>query len=259
MQTNAPEYPIFAALWQSGRSRRVPSPRQYETFRQRALAQRMPQIEDPSAIPSVDALIPTYGSFRQAFYAFCDAYFERYPLPISDYLLGWLTGRARILYYKDRIFLRITEQDTDQVALLQQLIPTLSVTRASKTHPTKYIRCSDYPLIFTLKQLWEPSLEHAFRPTIDFLRGYVEGHAYLQIVSPAKTKRLVLYGPLVPQCRDYVRSLGIEVTTRVYYTPGQYVRWNVHQKSLRKLRDLLYPSRQDFLCNDRFRRRVFQV
>jgi len=259
MQADSPEYLVFTMLWKSNSSGRVPTPRQYEKVAQSLLSENATTNRAKPAIPSVEALIPTYGSFRQAFYAFCDRYFKMYPRPIPDYLLGWLTGRARILYYKDRILLRIIEHDPDQVALLQELIPTLSVTNASKKGKTKYIRCTDYPLIFTLKHLWEPSLEQAFRPTMDFLRGYVEGHSHIHTVSPAKAKRLVLWGPLVEPCREYVQSIGIPVSTRIFYTPQQYVRWHIHQKSLRKLRVILYPSDQKYVCNPIFRTRLFQI
>ncbi|MCY0896009.1 MAG: hypothetical protein OWS03_06900 [Alicyclobacillaceae bacterium] len=258
MQVESMEYPMFLQLWQSRKSGIFPSQDRYQKLYNHLSPNRVAPKEDAVSVPTVEDLIKRYGSYRQAFYAFCDTYYRLNPVPIPDYLLGWLTGRARIATYKDRIFLRITEQDDSHVDLLKTWVPGLYVTRASKVSTTKYLRTTDYGFIFSVKHQWEPTLTDAFRPTLDFVRGYIEGHSYLQRVGTRAT-RLVLYGPLTDVCRTYLKSLGFGTSTRLYTSHQQYVRWNVHQKNLRKLRVLLYPSHQEYLCSPAYRDRLFQI
>ncbi|MCY0896419.1 MAG: hypothetical protein OWS03_09055 [Alicyclobacillaceae bacterium] len=252
MEMDSTEYRLFQAIWSKNRKKRLPTARQYQAALKHPLPGTIRWLQKHPA-PSLDRLSEQYGSFSEAVLDFLDNYYRQHPVPIPDYLLGWLTGRALITRKQDRPMLRFSERDPNQVRVLKRLMPDVSISSSSRKNDVKDMRSFHYGRIFTLKHLWEPDIKAAFRATPDFVRGYIEGHSILQKVNSNSAYRLILYGPLIESCRDYLISIGA-VPTRIYLSSSGHRRWNLHQKSVAAIFPVLYP--EGALCNLHFRSKI---
>jgi hypothetical protein len=234
------EYKLFIQIWQE--QHRVPRPREY-----RALAKR-------TSYPSIEELTEKYGSFDNAVSSFLHLYHAIHGYrEIPDYLLGALVGRAKVVRENNRrIYLRYTSDDVAQIDILRSFMRDSTVHRASQKQSTLYLRCYDDELTLAFEHECRDGLP--FRPTVDFVRGYIDTHSHFRATTPQR-HRLTITGPLVPQCHDFLVQLGAENTqiSRV----GNSYRMNVHSRSLQKIRDALYPD--GCVCNERVRRMMYEA
>ncbi|SHK96802.1 hypothetical protein [Alicyclobacillus tolerans] len=252
MEMDSTEYRVLKAVWKKNRGKRLPSAIQYRAAIKHPLPGTIRWLQTHPA-PSLQDISDNYGSFSIAVLDFLDTYYRQYPVKIPDYLLGWLTGRALISRKQNGLMLRFSESDPYQIRLLKRLMPDLSITSSSHKNEVKDMRSFHYGRIFTLKHLWEPDIKAAFRATPDFVRGYMEGHSILQKVSSMDSYRLILHGPLIESCRDYLISLGATPTS-IYCSSGGHARWNLHKKSVKVIFPMLYP--EGVLCNLHFRSKI---
>ena len=247
MHQDDPVYQVLAAIWVD--KHRIPRPHQYRAKTKKIL------------LPSLQEVIQQYGSFDHAVAAFFDTYFAIHGYAeIHDYLLGALTNRGKVVREKrgtNRMYLRFTSSDEEQIELIRAFIPQSTVYLSKKTKPTLYLRCYDDELILAFEHLYQSSWP--FRPTLDFVREYIDTHSHFRKTSPT-TFRLTITGPLVPQVHDFLVQLGA-TNTKVYMEndeKDESFRMNVHTKSIRKIRDKLYP----FECvyyNERVRAKIYRA
>ncbi len=240
MHQNDLEYKVFLHIWQ--KQHRVPRPREY-----RALVKG-------TSYPSIDELTMKYGSFDNAISSFLRLYHAIHGYKeIPDYLLGALVNRARIVREKNRrIYLRYTSDDVAQIDILRSFMHDATVHRASQKQSTLYLRCYDDELNLAFEHLCRDGLP--VRPTVDFVRGYIDTHSHFRMTTPQR-HRLTITGPLVPQCHDFLVQLGAE-DTQVSRVSNSY-RMNIHSRSLRSIRDALYPD--GCVCNECVRRMMYEA
>ena len=245
VQLDDPAYQVFASLWEE--KHHIPRIHQYRS-----------RSKKEASLPSLDDLNQLYGSYNQALFEFLDLYHSIHGyIPLHDYLLGALVNRAKVVHTnRGRWFLRITSKDEAQFNTLSKFI-TFSVTNAQKRKPTKYLRCYDDDVIIAYDHLCKDG--PPFRESADFVRGYIDTHSHFRSTS-ATSHRLTITGSLVPQVHDFLVRLGA-TNTKVYieHPNKQYLsyRMNVHAKSLRKIREVLYPM--DCVCNEEVRKKMYQV
>ena len=198
-----------------------------------------------SPYPPVKKLEEKWGSWKNACGAFETLHRSlRYPnVEYPDYLLGMLAGHAKLVhnFRKGRSHVRFISDDMEQLEIIRSMLDETALYPNVNGKPSQLLRCYDEPLV----ALWEAldlndHPEAVFRPTIDFVRGYIETHSHLHVTTPGR-KRLTIVGPLVPQCSDILVSLGATQTT-VYTEPKKSYRMNIHSKSLKKIQDALYPE-----------------
>lgn len=68
-----------------------------------------------------------------------------------------------------------------------------------------------------------------------------------------------MVGPFVPQVHDFLVNLGA-ANTQVYSEHGYdsgALRMNIHTKSLRRIKNALYP--EGCVCNENVSSRIFQA
>ena len=154
---------------------------------------------------------------------------------------------------KGRPFLRFISNDMTQLKLLSTYLKPIGIYPIHKRKLSWYLRCYDDDLILAYEHLCESSLP--FRPTLDFVRGYIDTHSHFHISTPGYTC-LTLTGWLVPQCHDFLVGLGA-INNKVYHQSIGTPRMNLHTKSLRKIRETLYPP--GCVCNEEVRARLYRV
>lgn len=95
-----------------------------------------------------------YKSFDHAIAAFFATYFAIHGYAkIHDYLLGVLTNRGKVVrekYGSNRMYLRFTSSDEEQIELIRAFIPWSTDYLTKKTKPTMYLRCHDDELIWKM-------------------------------------------------------------------------------------------------------------
>lgn len=240
MQPEEPVFEILALVWEE--KRRLPKVSDY-----RRIARKR-QTEPP------DHVIQRYGTWSRVLDEFFQSYFTLHGYPtIPDYLFGALFSRAKVVRnQRGQWFLRFVSHDTTQIELLRSFMRRSSVTRVNRGKPSLYLRCYDVDLLCAYEHACE--VEPVFRPTVDFVRGYIDTHSHFR-KDPSGRDRLTLTGPLVPECHDFLVALGAR-NTRVSRVKDSY-RMNVHAGSLRRIREALYPP--GCVCNPEIRARIFTV
>lgn len=247
MQFDDPIYKILADIWEE--THKLPRPRQYRSKTVR------------TTLPPFDDLVEQYRSFDNAVSEFLDIYHESCGYThIDDYLLGALVSRTKVVRPKNnrsRWFLRITKSDKEQIAIIQSYLQVSSYP-AKKSKPAKYLRCYEDDLIIAFDHLCRDALP--FRDSVHFVRGYIDTHSHFRRTG-ANTFRLTITGPLVPQVHNFLTRLGA-ANTSVYdidyeAKKKETYRMNVHMKSLRKIRDALYPD--GCICNEEVRVKIYQA
>lgn len=240
MQPDEPVFEILALLWEE--KRRLPKVSDY-----RQIARKR-QTERP------DHVIQRYGTWSRVLEDFFQAYFTLHGYPtIPDYLFGALVSRAKVVRDKRGFwYLRFVSQDTTQIELLRSFMCRSSATLVNRGKPSLYVRCYDVDLLCAYEHACQS--EPVFRPTVDFVRGYIDTHSHFRI-DPSGRYRLTLTGPLVPECHDFLVALGAR-NTRVTSIKSSY-RMNLHAGSLRRVREVLYPP--GCVCNPEIRQKMFSV
>ncbi|GMA59476.1 hypothetical protein GCM10025858_39800 [Alicyclobacillus sacchari] len=203
---------------------------------------------------SPEQVIQKYGTWSNALVEFFNAYFGLHGYPaIPDYLLGALVSRAKVVRDKrGRWFMRFVSDDQAQISILRSFMRRSNVYPVRKGKLSLYVRCYDVDLMYAFEHAC--ATEPVFRPTVDFVRGYIDTHSHFRI-DPAGRYRLTLTGPLVPECHDFLVALGAR-NTRVTSIKASY-RMNLHAGSLRRVREVLYPP--GCVCNPEIRQKMFSV
>ncbi|TDY40592.1 hypothetical protein C7445_11912 [Alicyclobacillus sacchari] len=238
-----PSDPIFEIIQQTWENKhRLPKKSDY-----RRIAQNQQTVP-------VEQVMQHYGTWTRVLDDFFQAYFTLHGYPtIPDYLFGALVSRAKVVRNpRGQWFLRFVSHDTIQIELLRSFMRRSSVTRVNRGKPSLYLRCYDVELLFAYEHACQ--VEPVFRPTVDFVRGYIDTHSHFR-KDPSGRDRLTLTGPLVPGCHDFLVALGAR-NTRVSRVKESY-RMNVHAGSLRRIREALYPP--ECVCNEAIRARIFTV
>ncbi|MCL6600069.1 MAG: hypothetical protein K6T81_15230 [Alicyclobacillus macrosporangiidus] len=202
--------------------------------------------------PSAQQLIEKYGSFNPFVDSFLKTYVSLNVCPLPDYLLGFLAYRAKVIHASRRFHLRFLTHEMEHIRILQQFARHLRCYKAKEGKPTLMVRIYDAALVTGLERFY--TVDNSFRPTVDFVRGYIDTHSHFRIQTPGKY-RLTIWGPLVPQCHDFLVRLGAR-NTRVH-SVGESYRMNLHCGSLRKIRHELYPL--DCLCNEQVRMMLYKA
>lgn len=250
MQLDDPIYKIMADIWET--THKLPRPHEYRGKTRR------------TTLPTFDDLVQQFGTFDNAVIEFIDAYYAIHGYAyIDDYLLGALVSNAVLIWPKNnrsRWFLRFITNDEPQIKILESfpLMKKSARTKFKVDRPSSiYLRCYDDDLIIAYDHLCKTN--QLFRPTIDFIRGYIDTHSHFRKTS-STAFRLTITGPLVPQIHDFLLDFGAANTSVhiAYETKHkESYRMNLHMKSLRKIRDVLYPD--GCLCNEKIRLRIYQA
>ncbi|MDP9729341.1 hypothetical protein ACOJUR_15595 [Alicyclobacillus tolerans] len=256
MQIHTSEYRIFEYLWERSQHRRRPSPKSYQAVA-RNYYKRFP--EATGKITSLEMLLQQFGSFHNATISFMRTYYLIHGgMEIPDYWLGWMTNRVNITWDKrGGVYLRIIEKDSLWIDMLRPLLEPVSIFQTGRGKSSKDIRSHNLDLIFTVMLLWETNTHPVFRPTLDFLRGYIEGHSFFTPLGHDKY-RLTIHGPLTEACRHLLVNLGATSSTQILLHKGT-PSWNIHTKSIRRIRETLYPQDKDFICHPEFREQIWKI
>lgn len=233
MDIGDPEYQALSVIWNAKDG--IPS--RARCLRDNVVKEALKQYE--SFENMLDSFISLYHSIH--------GYKE-----IPDYLYGVLVHRAKVVLDKRGMtFLRFTTDDQYQIEALRSFGYRMGVSASRKGLSTQYIRFYDRDLIAAFGGLSKQG--SPFRPSIDFVRGYIDGHSHFRQTT-ASRHRLTITGPLVPECHDFLVSLGA-ANTQVSMDGDSY-RMNLHSKSLRAIRETLYPD--GCVCNEDVKMRMFQ-
>lgn len=243
LQWNSLEYNVLSDLFVQ--LHRTPSKREYRE-----------RVRD-TYFPSAEMLVKQYGSFQEVLSSFTEAYFSQHGYPeIPDYLLGALISRTKLVQERrGQTYLRFISEDKEQIKIIRSFLYNTSEYHQRKDKATMYVRCYDKPMIATWQHLnLNEVTESVFRPTVDFVRGYIDTHSCFRKTTTDR-RRLTLSGPLVPQCHDFLVQLGASNTT-VQKLHNSY-RMNIHSRSLARIRDALYPN--GCVCNEHIRMSMYQA
>jgi len=243
----SPEYLAFADMYEN-------------THKKPTVALYAQHLADRPDLPGSKELILKYGSRQKTVDSFLSTYHnENGYLKVPDYLLGSLVGRSKVVRRKDTgwTFLRFTTNDHDQIDAMAQYLHNWSVVNLNKEASSYELRISDYDLVLSLEHM-DFFNNPPFIPNADFVRGYCDAHSSIRFYSALKkheSVRLTLSGILVPLVHDYLVSLGANNTSVIQEGPS--LRMHIQPKSLRRIRDMLYPVGR--VSNSRKRMQIYRA
>lgn len=190
--------------------------------------------------PTTTELLAKYGSRQALVDNFLELYHQLHGnVYVPDYLLGALVDRCRVRRQPTgSAYLRIITTDENQIDAMATYVYNYSVNVLRKEPISYEFRILDYDLILALENMrfFE---EPPFISSMDFVRGYLDSHSAVREYGDVHPLiRLTISGPLVPQIHDFLVSLGAS-NTQVLFDGSQ--RMHVHAKSLRLIRQKLYP------------------
>lgn len=246
MNPTDPEFGVLSTIYQS--THKKPMLQQY---REAVLGQDgMPQARD---------LIKKYGSAQAMVNAFIESYYKVHgPARVPDYLLGCFVGRCKLVRRKSGwAHLRYITADESQLDTVTSLVHHFAVHPVKKDVPIYEMRIHDHDLITALIDM-NFFDDPPFIPTVDFVRGYCDGHSAIRLYSSTRSHELVrmtISGPMVPQVHDLLISMGAS-NTRVIQE-GPTLRMHINARSLRRIREQLYPP--GCVCNARKRIMVYRA
>jgi hypothetical protein len=210
-------------------------------------------------IPQERDLLLKYGSAQAVINDFIESYYKIYePVRVPDYLLGSFVGRCKLVRRKTGwAHLRYITSDESQIDTVTSFIHNFAVHPVKKDTAIYEMRIHDHDLIMALIKM-DFFNESIFIPTVDFVRGYCDGHSALRPYTSTKNHelfRMTISGQLVPQIHDFLVSMGAS-DTRVI-KEGSTLRMHINARSLRRIREKLYPP--GCVCNIRKRIMVYRA
>lgn len=246
MDRNEPVYRVLSEIYR-------------ETHKKPTITLYRPYAAEDANLPKAKEVVSKYGSSQAFTDAFLAVYHENNDhIEVPNYLLGCLVGRCKVVRRKNGYtFLRFTSTDSDQIDAMIKFVHNWSTVDARKDATLYELRIADYDLIAALEHL-DFFENPPFIPDVDFVRGYCDAHSAVRFYESTRKNelvRLTLSGSLVPQVHDYLVAMGAN-DTRVI-KEGTTLRMHIQSKSLRRIREQLYPA--GCICNVRKRMQIYRA